>query len=409
MMQRRLSFGLIVATLLPVPLAAQELPLDSLLRAHRHVITLGDAGLSGPGAELLVDAASAAQFVGVLEEHNVAALADFSAALFERLHQEHGFDYLAVEQGSVITRWLNEAPRRGDLGAMARMVASFPHALSFATDEELEMMARAARASDASTTPVWGVDQEFGALHILDRLHTLAPSRDARSTVSALIDVARRYETSRSGDTLYLSQVAMPADFAALPDLFAEAGTEAARLIEALRRTNRIYHNWYRAAVLDEPTAYENMREREHSMKLRFMERYREAQKAGDSLPRVVAKLGHWHLFRGIYRGNVPTFGNFLSEFAISNGLGSFLISTYVVGSPEGWRNTGGPLAAAAGEGTFTLIDLRPLRPLAHQGRIADLSEGLERLLFRADAALIVRGGRTGGYRFASGESPPDG
>lgn len=79
---------------------------------------------------------------------------------------------------------------------------------------------------------------------------------------------------------------------------------------------------------MKDPTAYENSREREHSMKRVFMERYREAQEAGDHLPRVIAKMGHWHLFRGIYRGNVPTFGNFLSEFAISNGMDSFLIST---------------------------------------------------------------------------------
>jgi len=271
------------------------------------------------------------------------------------------------------------------------------------------MIARVGRISGARIAPVWGIDQEFGALHILERLRELAPHEAARAEVDGLIGVARRYERNRNGDTLYLAQVAVPEDFASLPALFAEAGPEAEELVEALQRTSRIYHNWHRAAVFKEATGYENSREREYSMKQRFMERYREAMRADGTSPKAVAKLGHTHLFRGIYRGNVPTFGNFLSELAVANGMESFLISTYVVDGPEEWRNNRGPLAAVAREDTFTLVDLRPLRPYAHQGSIAGLSEGLKDLIFRADAALLVRGGATGEYRIVQGALPrPD-
>ena len=78
-------------------------------------------------------------------------------------------------------------------------------------------------------------------------------------------------------------------------------------------------------------------------------------------------------------------------------------VITYVVDGPEQWRNnsTFAPLALA--DARFTLIDFRPLRPYAHQGSIADLSDTWKSLLFQADAALIVRGGRTGSYRVTGG------
>jgi len=283
------------------------------------------------------------------------------------------------------------------------LVRRWPHAPTFATDEELALIAHIATTSAARTTPLWGLDQELGALHILERLAAIAPSDAAREYVSSLATTARRYEHDRHGDTLYLAQIAVPEDFASLPDLFRAAPeSEAARLMAELQYTNRVYYN-HTLSRRGHPTGYENAREREVGMKQRFIARYARARAAGDTLPRVLLKLGHWHLFRGIGRGNVPTFGNFASELATANGMDALLLSTYVVDGPEQWRNnsTFAPLALA--DARFTLIDFRPLRPYAHQGSIADLSDTWKSLLFQADAALIVRGGRTGSYRVTGG------
>jgi hypothetical protein len=381
----------------------QELSLDSLLRANSFELSIEGDRLTGPGLELISAAARDAQFVAIAEEHNLRELNLLASRLFEEL-STHGFRYVALEQGSVIASWLGSPDRRGDIDAIAELVGRYPHAPTFATDEELEMIATVGHVSRASVNPIWGVDQELGALHILERLAQLAPSSEARRRVEDLAEEARKYELDRAGETHYLAQVATPEDFSDLAEFFqAEAGSEAAWLIEALLRTNRIYYN-YALSRRGLPTAYENGREREESMKLQFMELYRRAQSAGDTLPRVLAKLGHWHLFRGIYRANVTTFGNFLSEFALSNGMAMFVLTTYVVESPETWRNTGGPLVDVAGQGRFTVVDFRPLRPYAHQNMIAELSEGFRRRLFQADAALIIRGGRTGGYSIVRGD-----
>ena len=202
----------------------------------------------------------------------------------------------------------------------------------------------------------------------------------------------------------YQLPTAVNEDVSDLPALFRpSSGSETEYLINALQRTNRIYHN-FQLSRKGLPTGYENGREREESMKLRFMEQYRTAQAAGDTMPRVLAKLGHWHTLRGFYRANVPTFGNFLSEFAISNGMKSFSLSTYVVESSESWRNSGDVLKAVAKTTPFTVVDFRPLRPFAHQGSIADLNESWKRLLFQTDAALIIRGGTTGAYTIVRGD-----
>jgi len=388
------------------PAPAQRLQLDSLLLVHRHAVRLDAGRLSGPGADAILAAARTSQVVGLLEEHNVADLADFTVALFDTLQAAFGFRYLGVEQGSVIAEWLSAAARAGGLDSVHAIVRHWPQAPTFATDEELAMLAHVAAGSHASTNPIWGLDQELGALHILQRLTELAPSAAARTRTRELAAVARRYEADRFGDTLYLAQVATPDDFADLPRLFRPApGSEAALLIEALQFTSRVYHN-HVLALRGRPTGYENARERELGMKRRFVANYARARGTGDSLPRVLLKLGHWHLSRGIYRGNVPTLGNFASELATANGMEAFLLSTHVVDGPETWRNSGAFASFALPGERFTLIDFRPLRPYAHQGTIDGLTDAWKSLLFRADAALVIRGGRTGAYevtRRASG------
>ncbi len=264
------------------------------------------------------------------------------------------------------------------------------------------MIGRIVEVSTADHDPAWGLDQELGALHILERLAEIAPSRAARARALELAAVARRYEASRTGDTLYLAQVAVPGDFDDLSRLFHPTpGSEAEFLITSLQRSSRIYHN-YTLAQRGQPTGYENMRERETSMKTRFMEEYRRAQATGDTLPRVLLKLGHWHTYRGIYRGNVPTFGNFASELAVANGMDSFLMATWVIEGPDEWRNSSAFISLALPGEQFTLIDFRPLRPYAHQGMIAELSDVWKSLFFRADAALVIRGG----YRWQPVRSP---
>ena len=382
-----------------LPIFSQSFLFDSLLAANRFEINLEEGRYSGSGLKFLADRAAESQFFCICEEHNVRELNDLSCFLFNEYYNLYNYNHLVLEQGVVISSLYGAKENRGDSAAIADIARRYPQSPTFATDEELNLIATVGKISSSSINPVWGVDQDLGALHILERLTELAPDRKAYERAKSLADMARRYEMDRiDGDTLFLTMVATPEIFAELPGLFRpEKGSEEEMLIEALQRTTRIYYNNYLGRT-GKLTLYESSREREHSMKLRFMEYYRKAQGAGETLPRVMAKMGHYHLFRGIYRLNVPTFGNFLSEFAISNGMNSFVLSSSVIDSPEKWRSSSGLLVDIAADATFTVLDLRPLRPYATQNKIEGLTDSWKNLIFISDAVLIIRGGQTGSY-----------
>ncbi len=389
----------LVAFLNPAQEKNKERTLDSLLRENSHILEVANGQLSGEGFDLLMKAAAEAQFVAIAEEHNRLQIPQITTMLFSALHKKYGFNYLALEQGTVVCKMFASKPLVGNLNAIAEFARKYTNAPTFITDQELQMIGEAGRISDAKTDRIWGLDQEFGALHILDQLKELAPNDKVRLFVEKLIEKALPYERNRfASEKLFIAEVAQPEDFAGLPDLFKpETGSKVDFLIQNLLFSSQVYNKNVRARN-GELTGYDSNLEREEHLKARFMIEYKAAQKSGDLLPKVVLKLGHWHVYRGIYRGNVFTFGNFLSEFAISNGKKAFILSTALVGDPDEWRNTKGPWVDVVNPDKWTIIDFRPLRKYAHAKRIEDLSEGIKSLLFRVDALLIIGNAKPGTY-----------
>lgn len=372
--------------------------LDALLRPHMYPMSLEGTRALGPGFDVLVESASTSQFFIIAEEHNLRELNKLSVALFDELQTKYGFQRLVLEQGDIIASWIDAAARSGGRDSVNALVRRYPHAPTFATDEELELMVHVRRASPAPGQAVWGVDQEIAAMHLLERLAELSESPEARTELLRLADEARRYEETRTGDVHYLYSVANPDEYAALSGLTdPQEGSEERRLLDALQRTVRIY-----SSRRDPDRVYASSLERERSMRTRFMERYR-AVSADSAPPRALVKMGHWHTLRGFYRADVLTFGNFLAELAASNDMTSVVAATYVVDSPDAWRNSGGVIARVADPDGITVVDLRPLRPIAHRDGIADLGGAWRDLIFQADFLIIIGGGQTGSYETAYG------
>jgi hypothetical protein len=371
---------------------------DSLLMAHRHPVTLSATAASGPGFELLLESAAGAQFFIIAEEHNLLELNQLTVGLFDELQKRYGVQHLVLEQGSVIASWIDAAARAGGGDSVRQLVRRYPHAPTFATDEELELMTHVRQTSVAPGPAVWGVDQELAAMHLLEYLAERAPTAEARTTFDRLAKEAYPYEHVRTGDVHYLYSVADPDEYAALSALPGVGDDpEVAAVLDALQRTIRIY-----AGQRQAQTTYASNLEREESMRARFMERYRAAH-AGSALPKAIVKMGHWHTLRGFYRGNVLTFGTFLTELAAANGMETVVVSTHVVNSPDAWRNSQGVIERVADPTGVVVVDLRPLRPMAHTNAIADLSDGWRTQIFQADFLLIIGGGRTGAYDTAYG------
>lgn len=377
--------------------------LDSLLRANRHPISLDGGTLSGPGARLLKDAARDAQFFMVGESHNGADTPRFSAALFDAL-QMHDYSYYAIEYGPVLGRILSWPSVRGNEEATFALGRRYPHAFQFWDDEELLAMASIGKRSQAKSDAIWGLDNEWGALHALDRLDSIAPTPGARERVRALISEARPIESQRPTGGGNLRRFISSADssvFDALRRAFSpNEGSEAEFLIDALETSNRVYlHN--RAAGRGELTGWRSNAEREHYMKLNFMANYRAAQRAGDTLPRVLLKFGSVHAGNWLSSTNVHTIGSFVSEFAIANGLDAFHMVAWLVNEPGTyWTLTESPeylpLAQVGSTESWTIVDLRPLRSFAHAGRLTSMSREMRSLVFAYDAVLLIGSGTRG-------------
>lgn len=394
----RLATILAGAVLLPAALAAQGTPtlrLDSLFSAHRTPLEFGSAAMSGPGWELIVERASRAQFVMVGESHNVREIPLFTGRLFEVLQARSGFAHLALENGPVIMERLGAPGVRGDAAASLALANRYVNALQFRTDQELEMIVAAGRASRAAA-PLWGLDQEWGAQHVLERLVELAPDDDARSRAALMLEEAAALEAYRPDDAhpRYISSRLNAAAISALRSVFGRAPAEAHRLLDALETSFEIYDR-----RTDRPAVYRSNHRREQYMRAQFMDRYRAAVAAGDTLPRVVLKFGQWHALRGVLNwGDVEPLGTFLGELARAHGSESLHIWTGLVNEPgHFWTLLDFPdfvpLAQAGTTDGWWVIDLRAIRPFVAAGQVAGMNDELRKVIYGFDLALLIGSG----------------
>jgi hypothetical protein len=381
------------------PAAAQTAVIDSLLMAHRYEIGLSGGRLTGRGAPWLLDALAGVQFVVLGESHNEAEIPHFTAALYEALRERSGMRYVAFENGPTAMEGIAAAAASGGRDSADAWAARYPNALQFWTDQEVDAIAGIVGA--AGEDGVWGLDQEWGALHLLDRLARLGETARARGGVERVRErvVPIEAERTENGRPRYISSADALVDVDSLRDAFQAApGSEAAELIERLALSARIY-GLRRGRV----GFYDSNELRERSMKMAFMQRYRAAQSAGDTLPHVIVKFGHVHSIDGRNQSDVLALGSFLSQFALSNGQRSFHIAIYGLNEPgRHWTLSDyedyAPVTRASRIDGWTLLDLRPVRPWVSAGRIEGLNETLRDVILGFDAVLVI-GGLTGGTR----------
>jgi hypothetical protein len=191
----------------------------------------------------------------------------------------------------------------------------------------------------------------------------------------------------------YINRLA-PAALDELRRAFA-AHPEALRILDALRNSTEIY-----ALRTDRPNIYRSNHRREMYMRTRFMEHYRAAVAAGDTLPRVVLKFGQWHALRGVLNwGDVEPLGTFLSELARANGRDALFIWTGLVNEPgDVWTLHDTPeyvpLARAGTTDRWWIVDVRPIRALVAAGQVADVNDELRKVIFGFDYALLIGSGK---------------
>ncbi|QYU70917.1 hypothetical protein J4558_12735 [Leptolyngbya sp. 15MV] len=413
-MLRLLSFLFLAClTLRAEPAAAQETTRTfvEIISRARLPISFEGGMLSGPGAARVIEAADSAQFVILVESHNDHATPLITGDLFRQLNEAYRFKYLAIEQDPFGMEAASTNGRRGRLDQIAVHACKYPYSYTFATDEELRLLAMAGTISNARIQPVWGIDQVFGATAPLEELFRISRGTRAGLLVQELLLDARASEEKRDEEGRRDQQnhhFLASGEFELLQrfkqvrkEMKPEAGTRAEALLDALETSAEIYSYFNRARELDEteaPIGLRNNWVREDWMKAQFMHHYRAAQAAGDPQPKVLVKAGYWHTVRGRGPGNVFTLGNFLHEFAIANGQKA--LSVQVVPLREWWPNHASVdpeyrvLLESKSMHEATLVDMRSLRAYLHAGQTFSLEPAELRrfhdLVFGVDLALFI-------------------
>lgn len=234
-------------------------------------------------------------------------------------------------------------------------------------------------------------------------------SAAARTLATRYRDSAAARERVRDLDKYHYIANETTEDYARLDSLFAPApGSEAALILDNLAASNRIYRYYF------EHRNYLNGFVREELMKQLFTAQYERAMDLDHAPPKVILKMGHWHLYRGEGPSNMQSMGNFASELARFNGRQSFHVAIHSHNAAGGFRSLSAwpdsfpdpMIARHLSTDSWTIVDLRPLR--ANFSRISrtlrgDQRDQFQRLVFGFDAALYMGGMRPATYNLNPG------
>ena len=378
--------------------AAGAARLDSLLRAHQLPMRMTERGLAGPGHDALIKAIAGAQFVAVGERHDIRDIPPLVQVLLRELHSKYGFQHLATENGVLATRLALAGPGPSAIGFARR----YPVGIEFSSDQDLELLDSARVVFGRGPEAVWGIDQEFGARHLLDRLRALGvptAARDLCDSLSTVVNAAEAHGLD-SGGRHWLADEAEPESFAQLLALYGpHPSAEAREIIESLEVSARVYRN-SRMSNQGQLTGFLANNEREEMMKRAFARHYAAAARGG-ARPKVLVKMGSAHLARGQSPFGPFTVGMFLSDLAVANGSRSVHLMILAhnaaadTTSPSLWKwKALRPLAVAAPTSGMTLFELEPLRPYLYSSRLGTIEADLRRTIFGYDYVLLIGGAK---------------
>ena len=303
-----------------VAVQAQSEELETPKSEPIEILEIGfsKAGLSGEGGERLKAELPDAQFIAVGEDHGFAGSPRLARALAEEA-RSYGPLYHAVEVGPVTMEWVRGKLAAGGLDAMQSGLVGKPLALPFLSNREDAALADDFEHGDR----VWGIDQEFvGAPMILmDELAALASDRATRTRLLAIKDADIAALEKGDFENIWLN-TADAAEFSELGQIFA-GSPSATAIIDALAASARIYRLNNQGAYL------QNNEERSAVMRGYFLDQYRAAP---GSAPRVLFKMGAYHVGRGTTPTSIYDLGSLLPGLAAANGLTSLHIAYLPMG-----------------------------------------------------------------------------
>ena len=380
------------------PSLAQTASLDDMLTAARRPIVVRDGRLEGAGADVLRAAMAATPYVLIGEDHGLAEVPLFSAAVFREL-AARGTRDIVVEVGPEAGRRLTGVLAAADPDAgIAGWMRRYPFSLAFYNLRQEFAFLRDARAAAGPGLRVVGIDQE-----LMGASRMLLESIGTRDTAlpGLLAQEREAYEkAAATGNPLDLFMLTGPAD--ALTGLRNRVSADDAALVASLLDSREIY-------ALNARSGFES-----NLTRAALMKRYYVSQLPPDrpsAPPPTLFKFGALHVMKGLNTLNSREIGNYIAE--VADGLGTpslHILIMAVKGNQRRFAAVGKPFIAAPvdqiGPGVSDFPYAKPVfeRALAEQGwslfdframrrwanRQADLDPRLLRLLFGFDLAILI-------------------
>jgi hypothetical protein len=362
------KFVLVLAVTLMAGLASGQKAesFTEALKASRLGLSVDGGKLGGAGGAAIRAATADAQFVLLGEDHGIAQVPQFAAALCGEL-APRGFHRVELEISPSVAPTLERFARAADGAAqMAAFDKRYPDTIAFyAWREEFEFLQSCERASTAGYE-IRGLDQDFmgDSTYVLNRIMEMKLSAEARKAFEHFVaeDRAARLGAEKTGNPgdLFLMMAQQEELLRARDLLRREGPAEARELFESLLASRDIYWKFMNGQ------GYASNRERAMLMKTTFQADYLAAP-AGDAAPaKVIFKFGAYHMGRGLNVLHSSEIGDYVSELAEGRGLKSVHIMIFgVKGAQSAFAGIGKPYAEApldlAGDANSQLGWAKPL------------------------------------------------
>ena len=389
----------------PTPSIEERLVARAL--ENRHALAFDGQRFSGPGWDLLVEEGRKAKFFMLGEEHGLAENAHLCASLVETL-APMGYNRMAVEISPPMAQEIGAALDRSGLDGLKRLYAQTGVSVAFFTmTEEAMFLARARKALPRGEDVLWGLDYEVMAdRRLIARLKTAPKPPAARGPMTALTSAAiaawSDYQANHDPSKLF----SFGGDPRLVRDLMAvwpNPDPQSGWILDVLLGTLEANNLWLAGKEL------ESNQRRAELMRANWT-RYWAALGPKAKSTRAFFKFGASHLIRGRNMSEVFDMGSLIHETAAMEGKTSFNI--FVLGgkggmtarfNPVAWRFEPGPVGDAADSNLnfltdqalpegFTVMDLRPLRPILTHSRVARSDPRWSQIIHGFDALVVMPG-----------------
>jgi len=350
---------------------------------------------------------SRSRFILVGEDHGFAQTSAFAASICNAAGQDR-LHAMAVEEGPLIAAalegWIRQPDGLTQLGAFTR---SFPDSINLSsTRDEYEMLQTCARARSGEFH-LWGLNQEApgAGSFILSRIAEGELGRQSRAAIQRLLRKSLDSDHNARQTGTYSAWFMVAADDADLAttttalqmDGSAEARSLFASLVES--------HELHRLSPADP----DNVRRRVRLMEKRFAADYAQAEASAGAPPKVLLKLGAFHIYRGSNPVGGSGIGAYLAKLAEERRAQSLHIRVMPIKGVSAFHARMGqaaqlrpfdlrddsnaaylrPLLAQALQTDWTMFDLRPLRR-DFMGSAATTDRDLATLVTGIDILVMV-------------------